>query len=661
MKKTVKFPVGASTLAGMKGKTVTEQKSLRFAFRELYPDHELADKANGFESAGDIKSAKFFIDGKYVSSFTAFQNEQDVKMELTGKKGVRMVNVSGGMAFTLPVKEVETDYTIPKLRVRYAFDDSVLAASIQSNNPYDADESSPFHRENPWFIYGYEWLIRFINDDRFIANCGLTRLNGTKSYKFTEEHTYGDLTIKEGYDVYRYDVLINDETGNVERPYYNIAILREVHDASTFALFVLKSKSDKKEIIDAIVQSYTRIAPKGVQKNYFDAGDSKPNPKWSKETKEYFNSLCKSDYVNWGAFSWSMPGPEEALHAGNHDYDTCLETSKWSQEGIEKIWGHKYDIYPTYTHLSSMGKEHHFPLDMANELAGGNGKNGKPVLQFSYQYTTDNNTVATMFSPLFDIMRGKYDEQFRRMARDLKKYAKPVFFRLNNEMNTDWTSYCGMLTLLDPDIFNITWQRLYDIFEEEGVDNTMWIWNPVETTSPYCSWGEDLAYFPGLEYAQLLGGTNYEFNNYDEKEAAQKYKSFRTCYKAQYDKNKESFSKWFNIISETACGSGGATSGKVGRNAAVQAKYVKEMFEDLNAAEKEDWAKQIKGIVWFNCNDIVEENGERIISNRLSFYLPEKITFNLFTLKSPFRYDDLAETWKEFEKGFAKSKQNEIE
>ena len=345
-----------------------------------------------------------------------------------------------------------------------------------------------------------------------------------------------------------------------------------------------------------------------------------------------------------------MPGEEYALHAGSERYDSYLETSRNSQRGIENIWGHKYDIFATYTHLSSQGTPHHFPTDMAKELAGGNGKNGKPVLQFTYQYTTDNNTVATMTTPMFDIMRGKYDGHFRRLARDIKEYGKPVLFRLNNEMNTDWTSYCGMLTLLDPEIFNITWRRLYDIFEEEGVDNAIWIWNPIETSSPYSSWGEDINYFPGVDYVQLLGGTNYEMNNYTKEAAEKSYKSFRTCYKAQYEKNKDVFSKWFTVIAETACGSGGNATGELGRNAAVQAKYVREMFDVLYTGEKEEWATRIKGIIWFNCNDIDAYAGT--ITNRLCFYFPEDIKYDYPTNNN---YADLAETWAAFKEGFQKS------
>ena len=58
---------------------------------------------------------------------------------------------------------------------------------------------------------------------------------------------------------------------------------------------------------------------------------------------------------------------------------------------------------------------------------------------------------------------------------DPKEYHHPILFRLNNEMNTDWTSYAGIITLLDPDIFIASWKRLYEIFQQEQVDNCIWI------------------------------------------------------------------------------------------------------------------------------------------------------------------------------------------
>ena len=57
---------------------------------------------------------------------------------------------------------------------------------------------------------------------------------------------------------------------------------------------------------------------------------------------------------------------------------------------------------------------------------------------------------------------------FTNIANAFKSYKEPILFRLNNEMNTDWTSYSGIVSLLDPDIFITTWKRLYNIFEEKS-------------------------------------------------------------------------------------------------------------------------------------------------------------------------------------------------
>jgi len=561
-------------------------------------------------------------------------SRQDVKMELYGEKAVRIVNVSAGMAFTLPTTELKADYTIGQYRQQFEYSDIILTVSLNANNPYTA-------LENPWYPYAGEWLINHLNNDTFLENQNLTRLNKTKAYEFTPEHSVGDLEMKQGYDVYRYDIKIEDNE-NIERPYYSIAVIRRANEVTDYALFVMKSKTNRGSAMNEIVRSFQKITSKGMQKNYFDAGEPIANPKWNEATKAYFDSLMTSNKMNWGVFSYSMPGLGDQIKPENSYYQEILNSSKAMQAGIEAVWEHKYDIFPTYTHIGS-GKDassygsHEFPLSMAKELAGGNGTNGKPVLQFTYQFTLNNNLVAQEQTPMFDILRGKFDEQFHRLARDIKAYHEPVLFRLNNEMNTDWTSYSGMMTLLDPDIFVMTWQRLYDIFESEGVDNAIWIWNPIAKTCPYCSWGEDLCFFPGKEYVQLLGGTNYEMNNYATEEAAEKIVSFEECYKSLYEKNEKSFSKWKLIISEFACGSGGDSSGELGRNGDVQADWVKGMFECFARSDRPAWVDQIKGAVWFNCNDMADATH---ISNRLRFFDPKG------------GYDDLSKTLQAFKEGF---------
>ena len=80
-------------------------------------------------------------------------------------------------------------------------------------------------------------------------------------------------------------------------------------------------------------------------------------------------------------------------------------------------------------------------------------------------------------------------------------------------------------------------------------------------------------------------------------------------------------------------------TGGLGRNGDIQADWVEAMFEDLNAEDKPAWVSQIKGAVWFNCNDY----SGSLITNRLRFIDPDG--YNNET------YDDLAATVEAFRKG----------
>ena len=606
---------------------LTDEQTLNFAFNSVYTNNEVKDSANGFNSVSDVKEAKVFRNGNYVSEFNSISSRHDIKMELYSENKMRFVNVANGYTLTIPSKDVDIDYNIGKYRVQMTFDDAILSVSFESSNPYTSSSK-------PWYTYGSEWLMEHIMSDEFINNNGLERTI-PMNYNFSASNPFGDLTFKDGYDCYFFGIKIKDPSNQIERPYYNIAVVRQKNDAKNFALLVMKSKKENSQLMESLVTSYSRISSKGTAKNYFYSEAAKENPNWDEETKAFFHKLTTTEYVNWGVFTYSMPGDANGLHPGQSNYDNVLYNSKYVQNLMETSWNHKYEIYPTYTHLRDA-----FPTEMALELAGGNGFDEKPVLQFTFQYTTNNNLVDQELTPMFDIMRGNYDGTFRKLAEGIKAYGKPVLFRLNNEMNTDWTSYCGMMTLLDPDIFTMTWQRLYDICMEVGCTNMIWIWNPIAASCPYSSWGEDLCYFPGLDYVQLLGGTSYEFNNYSYQTAASDIKSFKKLYEDLFTKNCKSFSTdWKLIISEFACGSGGAVSGALGRNAAVQANWVKEMFEEMNSATPADYIKQIRGAVWFNANDY---SGNAIL-NRLQLVARPG---------SSEKYDDLADTMAAFRKGF---------
>jgi len=79
---------------------------------------------------------------------------------------------------------------------------------------------------------------------------------------------------------------------------------------------------------------------------------------------------------------------------------------------------------------------------------------------------------------VYDILDGRYDDYFREYAQSLKAFGHPVLFRLNNEMNGDWCWYSALYAGKDTDLYIALWRHIHKIFDETGVDNVLWVWNP---------------------------------------------------------------------------------------------------------------------------------------------------------------------------------------
>lgn len=565
-------------------KTTTTSKTVSI-MKKIWLD-SYNDTNNTFKTS-DLTNIKLNINNSYKDDlgYTINNRKDDAKYEFYFSNKMRFVNLSDGYIFTIPNNEVNIDYSLSKYRVQFSFDDSILSISNEYSNPYGDSLHS-------WHTYLTEWLNRYVANDQYLIDNNLshTRENGIITDMIN------------GYEILTYSILINDNE-NIDKPYYNIGVIRKNKEYEKFVLLVMKSESEHNELFDEILSSYKTVSKKGRVNIHVGNLELKNNPLWNDETKNYFDLLNDTSNFDFGFFSYSMQDKE------SDTYDTQFTKIENEENRLQGLFDYTNDIIPTYSHLAWYNNVMYFPLEMANYFGGGNGFNNKKVLQFTFQFTINNNNVNIYneeynYTPMFDILRGNYDEYFRKLARDIKEYEKPVLFRLNNEMNTDWTSYSGIMSLLDPDIFRETWIRVYNIFNEEKVDNCIWIFNPIAKSCPYSNWGEDMCYFPGVDYVQALGITYYEMNNTSQVD-------FRTCYGGEiYTKNKDTFSNYPWIISEFACGSGGETSGTLYRNQSFQAQWVRDLFDV--ASNKEDpeneFFKKIAAAIWFNCNDIDSDN-----------------------------------------------------
>jgi len=575
---------------------------------DFYWEDSFLDESN-FKKE-DVINIKNFVDGSYIENFNYdFGRKSDYKLEYYSNSSLRYVDKTNGFAITIPNNNLTIDYQLAKYGVKFISDDFYLRVS-QEKNTYGQNRAG-------YNTYITEWLDRYINNEQYLIENNLS---------YYEDTIYQSYDYLDNFEVTIFSIKINNLSKYSS--FYKIGIIKKKNKYDEFTLFLLKSNVNRSEDFNSILKSYKLIeTKKGTSKNYLNKITPKVKSNWSSETLNYYNKLKGQNTLDFGVFSYSMS------EDGADDYS--LQDERINSEKIrlesENGLNHTYEIMPTYTHLRWEDDLIDFPNTLASKYAGGNGFNNLPVLQFTYQFTTNNNHVTVdnkteNYTPMFDILRGVYDEQFTKLAKDIKNYGKPILFRLNNEMNSDWTSYSGIMSLIDPEIFKQTWIHLYNIFKENEVDNCLWIFNPIHVSTPYSNWGEDLAYFPGEEYVDLIGMTSYEFNNGDEK-----FQSFKERYSDLYSKNNDVFGNYMVIISEFACGSGGETTGELYRNEESQANWVKDMFAEFSNRNENEYLRNIKGAVWFSCNDV---NSDGKITNALA--LNENLIKTLSAFKEGF-------------------------
>lgn len=544
-------------------------------------DETYMDETAGLTGPGDVYLMSVYQNGNATEENPAPEADADVRYMFAGSEATRAVVPAEGYMVTLP-KYAKADFSLGKFRSQYVGEDYCLTLTYEDQNPYGKDKDGHTSKDG-YDLYMREWLVEQIDDTQYLSENSIMRT------RQVQEVEVGDYTVK------TYCMQLN-LASKLDYSCYQIAILHPTDNYDYFYLFVLKSKTKMLDEIDAIVASFREIDRVGTPTNGFTSYELKANPNWSEETKAYFEYLCNRTDVGFGAF-----------HERNSD-----EYTEW-------LWGPDAldanpDVYMTYLHIGwyKTLTDPAETFERAAKFAGGNGFDGKPVFNLTYQFTETNNTTGGVYTPMFDILRGRLDNHFRKLAAAIKDYGKPIIFRLNNEMNTDWTDYCGMMTLIDPDIFQMTWRHLYDLFEEEGVDNLIWVFNPISTACPYSNWGESMCYMPGADYVQMLGLTHYEMNNESS------LRSFRDLYTETASKMMPYFSEYPWMLGEFACGAGGETKYNwgtnsyvdtaKGRNLANQTAWVEGMIDCFhhNQEEEYDFCRRIKLAVWFSSNDYVD-------------------------------------------------------
>ena len=360
------------------------------------------------------------------------------------------------------------------------------------------------------------------------------------------------------------------KTNEPDRNYYaTIAFVRNTNELITVFM-----KSSKPLYIQQIMPEFKLIEKSGLLKKdvIFSPEEKNFDEKTLKFYQEYF---IDNEKVDFGIFEPTFPMYPYRL------------------QQIEQMMDYSFPVTLLYNNFSLPFKTEQ--MNTAKEM-------GK-VVEYTL-YTTDiimgEETDITL-----SILEGKYDEYLDNLAKAFNEYDYPVLFRPNNEMNGEWVWYSSHLVGKDTDLFIDCWRYIYDKFQEHGVDNLIWVWNPNEKSFPNFSYNNYLCYYPGNKYVDVVGLTAYNTGNYYRGEI---WRSFSEAYDHFYYDYIERFTHPM-MITEFSCASAGGN----------KAKWHEDM---LNAIEN---YHRIKLAVLWNGQDYDWSSGERVVARNYRIDLEEAV------------------------------------
>lgn len=286
------------------------------------------------------------------------------------------------------------------------------------------------------------------------------------------------------------------------------------------------------------------------------------NNSWNEETREFYQKYFSDESdLSWGIFEYSAPKNFNILKA------------------LENRLDYNFEFLLSYKHIHK-----DYPVNYVKNTLDSAYKEGR-IVELTLQTTSQAAGEGNM---VYDILNGQYDEFLNSFVKETVEFGHPVLFRFANEMNGDWCDYSAYHTSRDPEIYKEMYKYIYKIFEEAQADNVVWVWNPNEKSFPDFKWNDEMMYYPGDEYVDIVGLTGYNNGNYYRGEI---WRSFIEIYEPLYLKM-ASISEKPLMITEFS-------SSSIGGN---KEQWVRNMFNHIDRYDR------IKVAIWWNGRDL-DSNG----------------------------------------------------
>jgi hypothetical protein len=305
-----------------------------------------------------------------------------------------------------------------------------------------------------------------------------------------------------------------------------------------------------------------------------------------KTAKPYIQKIHKTNNTSWDTQTADVYeryfGDNTRLHWGIFETDAPVNFTELKK--IETKLDFTFPILLYYTGILEY-KDMHPNLELALENAKKEGR----ILELTLQTVAQSPGKGNM---VYDVLDGQYDTYLKNYARAVVNSGAPVLFRLGNEMNGDWCVYSSHHTSKDTDIFKAFYLYVYQIFEEAGAHNVIWVWNPNGKPFPDFKWNDELCYYPGDNYVDVVGMTSYNTGTYYESET---WMEFDQMYDSLYRKYAEQYEKPLMITEFSSSSVGGSKE-----------EWVANMFRNIYKYDR------IKVAVWWDgCDWDAEGNVAR--------------------------------------------------
>ena len=499
-----------------------------------------------------------------------FENGDIREIKVFGGRS-KLINHSRGFSIEFP-EDAQYDFSAAQeyIDVKCKNFTAVLSKEFSTNG--DGVENSK--------AYVKDCINKYLLDEKYIFENNIT----------VHENTEDNIA---GYPVQVIALTRTPAKGSTVK--YNTYVYCYVYtETNMFYRIMFRSALYNDELMDEVYKTLDSlradVTVRGVSSTFTSFKPVIPE-NWSEETRALYNEITSAEKCKWGIY---------APHAiENDDMESVIALETKAETEFEGVLEYAY----LFTEIPVEG--------MKSAYAQGK------VVELTLQTSTEMNKDLNGKNPVFDVIDGLYDTKIRKMAGDIKEVGHPVLFRLNNEMNSDWTSYSGAACMADPEIYVMAWRRIYDIFAQEGVNNTIWIFNPNDESFPPNGYNASMAYYPGNEYVQMFGITGYNTGTYYAELNGERWRTFDEIYSAIDEKYSGIYGEFPWIITEFASSSFGGD----------KVQWIKDMFRDIKKYSR------IKMAFWFNSADLD----------------PRPETYK--HLARPYWFDETPETAKEFAEG----------